>query len=319
MKKIKPVFPYFGGKARVADLVWSALGECDGFLDPFGGGLGVPLGNPFWRSLKSETINDLNGYVANFWRAVKAHPEQVASFADNPVNQVEIAARHRWLVDQRSDLVDRLSADIDYCDPEIAGWWVWGICTWIGSGWCDGSLHKKRPHSGDHGMGIHALGQRPHLANHGRGIHALGQRPHLGDHGMGGYYDTFAEIAQRLRHTRVTCCKWESLKSTIHRSCGRWGVFLDPPYTAESGRDASLYNEAGDGSDHLSIGHDVAKWAFDLAASRPDVAVVLCGIEGEYEIPDGWRTVEWKTSGYSYGGRNRKECLWLSPSCHVQK
>lgn len=25
----------------------------------------------------------------------------------------------------------------EYFDPKIAGWWVWGACCWIGSGWCN--------------------------------------------------------------------------------------------------------------------------------------------------------------------------------------
>ena len=32
----------------------------------------------------------------------------------------------------------KLMGDPDYYDAKIAGWWLWGICQWIGSGWCSG-------------------------------------------------------------------------------------------------------------------------------------------------------------------------------------
>jgi hypothetical protein len=31
-----------------------------------------------------------------------------------------------------------LHADPDYFDAKIAGWWCWGACAWIGTGWCSG-------------------------------------------------------------------------------------------------------------------------------------------------------------------------------------
>jgi hypothetical protein len=43
-------------------------------------------------------VNDIDGYVSNFWRAVQADPELVAHYADWPVNEVDLHARHRWLV-----------------------------------------------------------------------------------------------------------------------------------------------------------------------------------------------------------------------------
>ena len=75
---LKAPFPYFGGKSRVSGLVWDAMGEVDGWLEPFGGSLAITLGNPHPHLLKQETVADLDGFVANFWRAVKADPEAVA-------------------------------------------------------------------------------------------------------------------------------------------------------------------------------------------------------------------------------------------------
>jgi len=291
----RKVFPYFGGKSSVADEVWRRFGaDRTGYLDPFAGSLAMLLRNPHADVVKSETVNDLNGFIANFWRAVAAAPDEVATHCDWPVNQLDLKARHGVLVGLSEGLRDRLAADPEYFDPKVAGWWVWGISQWIGSGWCD-----EKP-----------ANQRPHLSRHGMGMHSLGQRPHLGDHGMGGFYDLYRDIAARLRFTRVTCCDWTSLRSTLHSSA-RWAVFLDPPYTAESGRDASLYQEGGIGKSHLTVGRDVAQWAMQIGDEH---RVALCGIEGEYEMP-GWDVFHWKTSGYSYGNRKRAEVIWFSPAC----
>ena len=48
-----------------------------------------------------------------------------------PVSELDLHARHRWLVAQRAD-VERLLAEPDWYDAKAAGWWVVGISQWIG-------------------------------------------------------------------------------------------------------------------------------------------------------------------------------------------
>ncbi len=134
---LKSPFPYFGGKSRVADLVWSRLGEVDNYVEPFAGSSAVLLRRP--EPGKIETINDANHYVVNFWRAVKRDPAAVAEHADHPVTEADLHARHRYLCLGRPAEKFRRSIETDpeYCDAKFAGWWVWGQCCWIGGGWCD--------------------------------------------------------------------------------------------------------------------------------------------------------------------------------------
>ena len=135
-EKLKAPFPWFGGKSRVSDLVWSRFGDVPNYVEPFAGSLAVFLGRP--HAHKISTVNDLDGFVANFWRALAADPEGVAEHADWPVNEVDLVARHVWLVNQKTAFTERLQADHDYYDVKVAGYWVWGICSWIGCGWCSG-------------------------------------------------------------------------------------------------------------------------------------------------------------------------------------
>ena len=76
MSDLKAPFPYFGGKSKVADIVWRAFGNVPNYCEPFAGSLAVLLARP--HAAKIETVNDLDCHIANFWRAVKSDPNAVA-------------------------------------------------------------------------------------------------------------------------------------------------------------------------------------------------------------------------------------------------
>ena len=186
---LKAPFPWFGGKSTVASLAWQRFGMVDNYVEPFYGSGAVLLGSP--RIHRTETVNDADGFVANFWRAVQAKPKVVAKHADNPVNENDLHARHVWLIEHRATLTARLDADPDYFDAKVAGWWCWGICCWIGSGWCSGDGPwqsvpdaegvRQLVHLGDAGRGVNR--QLVHLGNAGQGVNR--KRVHLGNAGRG--------------------------------------------------------------------------------------------------------------------------------------
>jgi hypothetical protein len=156
---LKSPYPYFGGKSRIAPLIWQAFGNPANFVEPFFGSGAALLARKNWQG-KIETINELNPYVANFWRALRADPEQTAYYADYPVNECDLHARHLWLVNQ-GDFREKMLTDPDYFDPKIAGWWCWGISQWIGHGWCslehlkvDGTPWKRPLALSSGGQGI---------------------------------------------------------------------------------------------------------------------------------------------------------------------
>lgn len=178
-------FPFFGGKpTEVVDLIWRALGDPGNYVEPFFGSGAVLLGRP--RVGKVETVNDLDGMLANFWRAIAADPEAVAAACDRPVNETDLHAIHRYLVDHTEELVRRLEADPEHSDPKIAGWWAWGASCWIGSGWCTSATPaRQRPHLSGAGDGTPGGGQGVHKRHLPRKIPVLaGQggvgKPHYG-------------------------------------------------------------------------------------------------------------------------------------------
>jgi hypothetical protein len=319
---IKPPFPWFGGKSRVAHLVWPRFGNVLNYVEPFAGSLAVLFGRPTEPGV--ETVNDKDCFLANFWRATSIDADEVAYHADWPVNEADLHARHQWLVNQ-SEFVERMKTDPDYYNAKIAGWWVWGICQWIGNGWCDVSgkdLSRQLPHLGNAGKGMHR--QLPHLGDSGRGVHR--QLPHLGNVGQGVHrkssndskhfwelHNYFHAIQNRLRKVRVACGDWTRVlgpSPTVH--VGLTGVFLDPPYSESTGRDREIYSV-----DDISIASEVRDWAV-AHGDNPMLRIALCGYAGEHEMPASWEDVAWtRTKGYAgkNGGHETRERIWFSPHC----
>ena len=312
---MKAPFPYFGGKSRIAEEVWSRFGDPKNYVEPFAGSLAVLLSRP--HAPKIETVNDLDCYLSNFWRAVQAAPDEVAEWANWPVNEADLSARHLWLL-QYKPL--KVQGDPDYFDSKIAGWWLWGICAWIGGGWCsgkgpwesiDGELtNRKLPNLGSGGCGINR--QLPHLGN-GQGINRQNQFETRLDY----IKSIIGELSTRLRNVRVCCGDWERIcGDTVTHKHGLTSVFLDPPYTAEAGRDSDLYR-----TDSLTVGHRVCEWALEHG-DHPKMRIAVCGYEGEYQFPDSWECLSWKTAGGFGAGRGGKgdsnrhrERIWFSPHC----
>lgn len=296
-------FPWFGGKSRVSDVVWQRFGDVRNYVEPFFGSGAVLLGRP--EFVGTETINDKDGYVANFWRAIQHDPEAVADAADWPVNENDLQARHSWLVNNCGDLAARLEGDPDFYDAKVAGWWVWGICSWIGSGWCSG----KGPWYPVDGKLVKTVG------NGGQGVNR--QLPHLGDAGKGvnrklpsRAHEWFCALSERLRAVRVTCGDWKRVTGgSVTFKHGLTGVFLDPPYTPEAGWFGGAYSHEG------AVAHDVAQWCRENGGN-PKLRIALCGYEGEHDLP-GWDCFAWKArGGYGSGNGNpERERVWFSPHC----
>lgn len=284
---LKAPFPWFGGKVRASSIVWQALGNPHNYVEPFAGSLAVLLARPHSPTL--ETVNDVDGLLVNFWRAVKADPVLVGRMADWPVTELDLHARHKRLIEAKPLLAEQLRSDPEFFDAQIAAWWVWGIGAWIGQGW--GERWSK---------------QIPYLNSHGVGVHS--ERTSK---------DWALKLAERLRLTRVVCGDWKRLLRPAvltpdqRRKNAITGVLLDPPYV-----NGSIRYGKGD-----ALAEEVAEWAFSNG-DNPRLRIVLCGYVGDYQARQGWKEVAWKANG-GYGsqadGQARKnsasEVLYLSPGC----
>jgi len=311
-------FPWFGGKRKVAPQVWQRFGDVKNYVEPFFGSGAVLLGRPE-PFTGNETINDLDGYVANFWRSVKLSPDVVAEWADNPVNENDLHARHVWLLQQRDGLRPSLEGDPEWHDPKIAGWWVWGIACWIGSGFCSGrgpwwiDEHRQLVHLGNNGQGVNR--KLVHLGDNGQGVNR--KLVHLGDNGRGEALSAyFRALSDRFRRVRVCSGDWSRVCGpSVTFKHGLTAVFLDPPYADTAKRASDLYRE-----DCEQVAHAVREWAI-ANGDNPLLRIALCGYEGEHQMPGSWRVQEW-SAGAGFGGQakvrtenGKRERIWFSPHC----
>jgi 16S rRNA G966 N2-methylase RsmD len=214
-----------------------------------------------------------------------------------------------WTVDAAAGTRDRIGAELQ--DPDwpgdakVAGWWLWGQCCWIGSGWCDWSGAARRQcREGDAGdwegaddatsagMGIQAIGQVPHAGNAGRGLMTSCGRSAMA---------WLGKIADRLERVRITHGHWSRCLNS-HYGGNETAVFLDPPYRAYE----NLYGKTD------PVADEVAAWA----KKNGNLRIALCGHKGDYDLPD-WTAVEWSRGRLTYSGKKTtdQECVWYSPAC----
>lgn len=335
---LKAPFPWYGGKARAAHLVWPRFGETVNYVEPFCGSCAVLLNRP--HEAKNETVNDKDCFLANFWRALKADPEGVCEHCDWPVNEADLHSRHAWLLSQ-GEFRERMLTDPDYFDVKIAGWWVWGLCCWIGGEWCSESVITKTgrtkrlpPHNGTRGVnrkrplavkgGVGVQAKRPRIAAGGRGVTKTWQaRPRIQGGGQGitsANLDLLAyltALSDRLRRVVVCCGDWSRvLTPVVTTTIGLTAVLLDPPYGTDAGRDPTIYAE-----EDLAVAAKVRDWAV-AHGDDPKLRIALCGYEGEHSMPDSWECVTWKAHPINNKAQknHKRERIWFSPHClHPQE
>jgi hypothetical protein len=301
--KLAAPFPYFGGKRRAAPLIWDALGDPAGYVEPFAGSAATLLMRPPFKGRRVETLNDADGWLVNAWRSIQHAPDHVADHAHGPVAEIDYHARLAWLQERRTpDLVAWLEGHPEHYDAKAAGWWLYVMACGIGDPWGAGPwrvVNHRLVKNGNAGQGVNR------------------KLPHLGNAGKEQLAAYMQALAHRLSRVRITCGDWRRvLTPSVTRSGaggdGSRAVFLDPPYSTGS----NLYAASGD--DAAQIADQVREWCRTADAS---LRIVLAGYDVDHAELErhGWGCIKGKAgrgAGYSVNsGNGRRERLWLSPAC----
>jgi hypothetical protein len=172
-------------------------------------------------------------------------PAAVWRWADSPVNEADLHARHVWLIQQMDDgFTDRLMGDPDFHDAKIAGWWLWGICAWIGSSWCSGDGPCWPDADGKLANGNAAAGREPADA-----------APRRCRAGGGRWHD----LAERMRHVRVAVViRGRVLGDSV---TSRHGSNRRRPRPAVLRRGRGTRSATAPTSGTGTVAHDVREWA----------------------------------------------------------
>lgn len=318
---LKAPFSWPGSKKKIAREVWHRFGfSINNYVEPFFGSGAVLLGRPCIG--KIETVNDKDGFIVNFFRAIQRDPTEVAEWADNPAFEPDLHARHYWLVERKKELRQLLEGDPDFYDTQVAGWWIWGMSQWIGSDFChgiggwfarDGKLIYM-----DETTGIQTKGICKKLISLGQA--GKGTKSNLAKK-EGGIRKWFEILGTRLSDVRIACGDWKRVVSAAatHNN-GLTAVFLDPPYSADSGRyKLDLY-----AVDDTKVAHEVREYCI-VNGDNPKLRIALCGYTGEHDVLEalGWHRYGWSTNGgfanmskkRTTNDNRHREVVWFSPHC----
>lgn len=323
----RPPFPFFGTKRKVADDVWRVFGRVSRYVEPFMGSAALILARP--RPVHT-VANDRNRYLSNFWRAVQFAPEETARWADWPVNEADLLARHRWLESRPFEraiagtpdpadllrrlrrLEQRLDADPLWYDPVVAGWWAWGQCCTLRGGWCTNhSPRFAKPAVNTGGLAARRFECVKRMGVN-RGQHDLDGHtpaPDAGDRTQH-LIRYFHRLQAGMRDVIVACGHWERVVTPAVLGDRPCAVFLDPPYSTGFG----CYGRYGDGR----VARRVRDWAAEWGR-HPRLRIALCGHEGEHALPSGWTCYRWDGGrGFStVPDAGRRERIWFSPACQT--
>lgn len=119
-KSCKPLFPYHGGKQRIASRIVSYILQIPhlNYAEPFAGGLAVLYAKPYIRPKQEikmpfciESINDIDDRVINLYRVARRCPEELVKMLRlTPYSQTEHKEAQRILGDETATEMEKVWA-----------------------------------------------------------------------------------------------------------------------------------------------------------------------------------------------------------------
>lgn len=307
--KYKKLFTYFGNKQYIANTVWKYFGQTDAYVEPFCGSAAVLLTSPYTH--KYEAMNDVDCHIVNVFRSLRYKREETIQACYWPRTELDLHMRHDYLVLNKQRLSELLLSDVKACNPELAGWWIWGRNMWIGAKWC-GIGGKCKPT--DRNQGILTLRRKP--TNRNRGFltkptaHSLGIINKESDR-LSTITELITKVSNRLIDTNILYQDFSRvLTPSYTTNFGVTAVFMDPPYKDSidygiySMEDALVWTRARD-------------W-FLKHMDDPLYRIILCGQDDDWpDVPDSVRIHTWtRTSGMTKDkSKNKTEKLYISKHC----
>ena len=298
-KILKAPFQYFGGKSLIAQKVWSLLGNCNTYIEPFFGSGAILLNRPFISQNNLQIVNDLDCNICNVWRSIKYNIDDLLLYFENPINHVDLHARRNTLIRNQNQLLEKLLNDEIYCDPKLAAYWVWGTCCWIASGFLEKETTIK-----PNDIGLTA--KIPEITVE-KGLIAIKNKKQY-----------LLSLKERLKNVKVICGDWKRLfGGNWQTNKGTCGIFLDPPYGFQK-RKEDLYN-----NDSFDVSKEVRKWCVQNG-NKKDFKIIICGYADQHDqlLQYGWKSFSWKTNG-GYGNQGNGQGkinanlqkIWYNKNC----
>lgn len=324
------IFPYFGSKEKISRLIFeyssNILGEPPKqIVDPFCGSLGTWLD---WPNQPIFKINDANGYIVNFWRAVKHAPNEIANAIGYPYSIVDLSAQNEAMIRDEANLLASLRADPDYYSLRHAVAFVrYSCCSVMFGGFRAKASFRQRP------TGLCGVDCNPH--------------------------DTMRKTSKLLEKAMIFCTEDFSSVVSPAQTCwlGATLIFLDPPYDnadycydssntakgknkrdVKKAKKAKLEGQALDDTTqgkNPSIATQVLDWCIkfnddpkrkkNYSGGKTNTVVALCCYSNDNAkvlLDHGWHQMNWHQSlgffGANRGKDNKETIYWSSPLVSTQ-
>jgi len=288
-------FPYFGGKSKIAPVVWERFGHnVARLIDPFCGSLAVPLAAPY--PIAKRIFNDADALLINAWRAIQAAPDEVLRWAARPIAELELRAQHAAMRTAYPELAQRIAADRDYYHAEWGGIWIWGMSNSLGNHW----WLEQYPR---------AIPQRTSF----KGISSW--------RAAGTASAQIQALSVYLAGCILPCGDWSRVMTDaalFYRATttNQTAVFLDPPYQHD-GRAVQVYGAFDD----PNLMGAVIDWCLAYG-DDPRLRIALCRYDTCTALDAaGWGGYTWAAPG-GYGNQNaqgndnrHREIIYFSPHC----
>ena len=264
-----------GSKKHWAPTVWRRLGQPDIYAEPFAGSVALLTRRPYPYG-KKEIIIDVDGFICNFWRAVRYDPEKIIDCMESRLNiEHDVLAAGPELSDWMNTANAKLRDDLYWYDARMAGLWCWATTNTI------------RNRTGY---------KHVHLRYSPR------DTPERAD--IRGY---FTRLHERFQYVQVMNTDWSAIKrpSVLNDYTGNTmsvGVAVDPPYITTKNKKYYAENDAAQQS---------LEWA---VANGDRYRIVYFANVGDFDAPPGWDVVRMKRSP-TFGGHQDDDVAFFSPAC----
>ena len=287
LNKIKRPIPYYGSKEKIAQTIVDIIKKdnwSNQYIEPFVGSNSILLHDDF-DGIK-VIINDFDGKITNIWRSLKYKPEETAGYIQGVCNTINLTALDLAVQRNYDSLLDRLHADIDYCDPKLAAHFMDLCCSWIGAG----AGNVKGPWTtikDEDGIDI--------LVRKEKGDIVCQQAQWGSDRGINakhsGISAWFNAISKRLSDTYILSHDFERILNLHCIKSKRTTIFFDPPYD-KSGN-------SGVGVDYISddaniISKRTREWCIKNHNELSKTRIIIAGrgIEHDELLSYGYIKIE---------------------------
>lgn len=268
-----PPMAYYGGKTRLAARIAELLPAHDHYIEPYAGSLAVLLAK---KPSHMETVNDLDGLLMRFWRALRDKPRELArACALTPHSRGELTAARAVNLHQLAD------AELDEIgDVEVAR------LVWV-------MISQAR------GGTMRSTGWRAYIDPGGTKTSMPGY--------LDAYVDRMAECAQRLHNVSLECrpaLEIIAKYGQVARCC----LYVDPPYLG------TTRSHGGNGYRLEMRGQDEHVELLD-ALQECRASVVLSGYHSDLyaDALADWARIDIPTiTGQATTSAARTEVIWCN-------